>query len=246
MLVRPVIDIRGPFSPSQYLACVNDTRPSFGVFGVVFSDPHGGWGHTDTPRMHALQDSNRGVKVYGVSLTNSSDSPTGISADFRNPRSFPRVFGCVIGSLDYFFLPDEYFRSSRIGLGYGSSWFTTILPAFFQYGGSVFFLPNDKSGNLLRMRQDYNDAKLAVSLLSVGECWKHPLFQATTLLLQSPVWKKLIHQRFQCKTNESALEHYLDKSNPFLVVFKRTQFASLCDALAFVKIICISTGKIDP
>ena len=82
------------FVRSQYLAVESfDKRPSLGVVGMVFSDADQGWQGTDTPRMHALQEGSPGVKVFGISLTHDPDSCTGMYADIRYKRSFPRVFG---------------------------------------------------------------------------------------------------------------------------------------------------------
>ena len=112
------------FVKSQYLALDSDDhRPTLGVVGMVFSEADKGWQGTDTPRMHALQEGSPGVKVLGISLTNDRDSCTGISADIRYERSFPRVFGTgrgmKVGFLDYFFLPEGYMEPSSIGNGYG-------------------------------------------------------------------------------------------------------------------------------
>ena len=228
------------FQRSQHLALDStDQRPSLGVVGVVFSYPDQGWAGTDTPRMHALQQGSPGVKVCGISLTLDADSCTGISADIRNKRSFPRVFrGMKIGILDYYFLPREYLEPSRIGGGYGCQWFSATLPAFFSQGGDVFFLPNDVSGRVLEMRRDHKDSKLVVALLPMRQCSQHPLFQATQDITNTTAWTTQVHPNLRCKTNELALSTYLNITHPFLVIFKRSQFSSLKRALSYVVKTC--------
>ena len=230
------------FVRSQYLALdSNDHRPSMGVVGVVFSDPDQGWQGTDTPRMHALQEGSPGVKVFGISLTHDPDSYTGISADIRYKRSFPRVFGrgMKVGILDYFFLPREYLQPSLIGSGYGCEWFTTTLPAFFKHGGCVFFLPNDKSGRFLEMWHDHKDSTIAVALLPMRQCSQHPLFRATQQITKTRAWTTQVHPNLRCKNNELAVSTYLNRTSPFLVVFKRSQFSSLHMALSYVSRTCM-------
>lgn len=207
---------------------------------MVFSDPDKGWQGTDTIRMNALQQASPGVKVYGISLTHDPDSCTGISADIRNKRSFPRVFGreMKIGMLDYYFLPREYLQPSNIGNGYGCKWFSTILPAFFESGGSVFFLPNDVTGRFLEMRRDNKDSKLAVALLPMCRCSQHPLFQVTHQITKTDAWATQVHLNLRSKTNKLAVSMYLNTVAPFLVIFQRSQFRSLEMALSYVHTTC--------
>ena len=229
------------FVRSQYLAVESfDKRPSLGVVGMVFSDADQGWQGTDTPRMHALQEGSPGVKVFGISLTHDPDSCTGMYADIRYKRSFPRVFGrgMKVGILDYYFLPREYLQPSLIGSGYGCEWFTTTLPAFFKHGGCVFFLPNDISGRFLEMWHDHEDSTIAVALLPMDQCSQHPLFQATQRITNTSAWATQVHPNLRCKTNELAVSTYLNQLHPFLVVFQRTQFKSLRLALSYVRSTC--------
>ena len=230
------------FVRSQYLAVESfDKRPSLGVVGMVFSDADQGWQGTDTPRMHALQEGSPGVKVFGISLTHDPDSCTGIYADIRYKRSFPRVFGrgMKVGILDYYFLPQEYLQPSLIGSGYGCEWFTTTLPAFFHHGGCVFFLPNDKAGRFLKMWDNHKDSTIAVALLPMHQCSQHPLYQATELITKTRAWAVNVHPNLRCKNNELAVSTYLNRASPFLVVFKRSQFKSLRMALSYVRRICM-------
>ena len=230
------------FVRSQYLAVESfDKRPSLGVVGMVFSDADQGWQGTDTPRMHALQEGSPGVKVFGISLTHDPDSCTGIYADIRYKRSFPRVFGrgMKVGILDYYFLPQEYLQPSLIGSGYGCEWFTTTLPAFFHHGGWVFFLPNDKAGRFLKMWDNHKDSTIAVALLPMHQCSQHPLYQATELITKTRAWAVNVHPNLRCKNNELAVSTYLNRASPFLVVFKRSQFKSLRMALSYVRRICM-------
>ena len=232
------------FVKSQYLALDSDDhRPTLGVVGMVFSEADKGWQGTDTPRMHALQEGSPGVKVLGISLTNDRDSCTGISADIRYERSFPRVFGTgrgmKVGILDYFFLPEGYMEPSSIGNGYGCKWFTSFLPAFFEHGGCVFFLPNDKSGMFLKMWDGHKDSTIAVALLPMDQCSQHPLYEATELITKTRAWAANVHPNLRCKNNELAVSTYLNRADPFLVVFKRSQFKSLQKALSYVRQICM-------
>ena len=228
------------FQSSQHLAL--DQRCSLGVVGMVFSESDQGLRGTDTPRMRALQQGSPGAKVLGISLTHDADSNTGISADIRNKRCFPRVFGMgrkmLVGILDYYFLPREYLQPSRIGSGYGCEWFSTTLPAFFKHGGCVFFLPNDVSGRFLEMRRDHMDSNLVVGMLPMRQCSQHPLFQATHLITNTSAWATQVHPNLRNKTNELAVSTYLNTTHPFLVIFKRSQFSSLEMALAYVVRTC--------
>jgi hypothetical protein len=193
--------------------------------------------------MNALQEGSPGVKVLGISLTNDPDSCTGICADIRYKRSFPRVFGngrgMKVGILDYFFLPEGYMEPSSIGNGYGCEWFTSFLPAFFEHGGCVFFLPNDKSGRFLKMWDDHKDSTIVVALLPMHQCSEHPLFQATELVTKTRAWAANVHPNLRSKNNELAVSTYLNRASPFLVVFKRSQFKSLRMALSYVRRICM-------
>jgi hypothetical protein len=207
---------------------------------MIFSDPDRGWQYTDTHRMHALQENSPGVRVIGISLTNDADSVTGVSADIRNKRSFSRVFGrgMKVGILDYFFLPRGYLEPNKIGSGYGCEWFSTTLPAFFNYGGCVFFLPNDRSGRFLEMWHDHKDSTIEVALLPMRQCTQHPLWEATRQITSTSAWTTLVHQNLRSKTNNLALSTYLNVTNPFLVIFKLSQFSSLEAALSYVLKIC--------
>lgn len=215
------------------------------AIGMIFSDPHiAHKSHTDTIRMHALQNICSKTQVFGVSQTTECDSPTGISGDIRHIRCWKIIDkrAPVVGILDYFWLPSEYLSgNNNVGLGYGGDWFTKQLQWFFKYG-SVFFLPNDKAGLFLQMSRSAHDNHLTIKPLTWSQRLRHPLFRATENVACHPAWQTSIQSIMVHKTNASALE-WLNKTEPFLVVYKAERFRWLSDALQFVDDTC---GMVSP
>ena len=192
------------------------------VVGMNYAHPKGEWKETDVPRMNSLQSLYPDTKVFGISQQRYEDNETYVWIDVRSDRSW-KVGGAlcnrrpVIGIIDYFWLPTEYFRGGEYNnLGYGNRWFCNHIINFFGWGGKVFFVPNDSGGCVDRMVSEArkNNAPLSIEYLSRDNALEnHPLVVATTNVENTKKWK----DTFGTLTQLTFFDRYLNKDYPFVV-----------------------------
>lgn len=160
-----IITQRPPYIP-QYLACPffsqsEDPRPGLLVIGMNYHDPsllH----QRDVLRMNLLQQLAPFLSVWGMSVERYADSGTWVQLDvradqgWREPRTRLRLLATVIAMFCPNWLPAEYLRSNRLGLGYGDKLFTVTFSYYFVPGvKKVFFMPNDAVGVFEKMARDF-------------------------------------------------------------------------------------------
>jgi hypothetical protein len=139
--------------------------------------------------------------------------------------------------LDYYWSPPLYFWAEYTTDGYGASWFSHHLPLFFEHGGVITLLPNDKDGALLQMHNTdtrpfhfLNVAPISQHLAAMS----HPFYSATDLItdFESGQLRGVACTHGSHRTNASAVKEYLNPTHPFLLVYNITSFFSLQDACA--------------
>ena len=151
--------------------------------------------------------------------------------------------GVTIFLLDYFWLECGYYRDpppggrlSRTVNGYGGRWFSHTLPLFFEHGGCVVILPNDRWGQLAELLPhplaETGGPGLGFKYLSVSEAERvHPLYVATARITDAGTGFLRGTGVQNERNNDSAVRQYLDPQKPFLVVFDRRVLRTADDAL---------------
>jgi hypothetical protein len=130
--------------------------------------------------------------------------------------------------MDYFFLPKVYLDDeNKQGLGYGGDWVTKVT-FFFSHGGHLALLPNDKFGSMEKMLQ-INPVPWCSVLSSRDAEEIHPLYMATrAITVEDPDGSYLrgVDALHWGRTNASAVEHYLNRDHPFLLLHSPSLYDS--------------------
>ena len=188
-----------------------------------------------------------GPQTRVLCMSNAVKNSTGctVCGDLRNPRAWFSTRGAgasqtiagqgtTIFLLDYFFLPSIYYKSGEnIGDGYGGRWFSHLLPLFFQHGGHIAILPNDKWGLLEQMRRLRlcDGSSESVMLTTEDAGLYHPLFMATqvvTSALGSLIGVADTHQSE--RNNGTQIDQYLDPQHPFCLVYSTSKITNEVEA----------------
>ena len=223
--------------------------------GGMWCDRTGGGGHADSARAQQLR-AMVGARASVLCLTNNHGVParsvTTLQADVRHNGSWYRWSsrrgvdpdtitgrGVTIFILDYFWLECGYYTSVQpLQLnGYGGRWFSDTLPLFFENGGCIALLPNDRWGELEKMVQQRVSGsgadEIGVEYLDVSTAERvHSLYIATASITDARTgFLRGVDDQNE-RNNDSAVRQYLNPSKPFLLVFNTILLPTVTAALS--------------
>ena len=227
---------------------------TIGLGGMWCDRPTRGPVHSDTVRATELRHMLKPHNVVCLQNGNvgNAASNDSLTVDFRAIRGWYRRCrdgkvdpdtiigrGVTIFILDYYWLPQIYYEQNNHPNGYGGGWFAKLIPFFFQEGGIIAVLPNDKFGMLRAMHA----AAVVDGGVTEGVKWLtkkdallcHPLYMATESITVDGALRGAGLSHGGGRTNATQAETYLDKQHPFCLVYNVRMCKNPEDATALMQ-----------
>lgn len=207
---------------------------NIGIVGMWWERPNPKDTHPDMMRMDALDRILAGgVRLVAITMEEKArPTPNQAVLDIRSVnrgwRSRLEDVDTILNReiflliVDYFYIPSEYYGTSKQGLGYGLNWITKFT-SFFSWGGGMALMPNDKHG---RLKDDLGDTDWWFELTQEDAANVHPLFIATASITGE--CGRLIGvtdpQHVNRGANREAIKQWLDEEHPFLLCYNKLMF----------------------